>query len=374
MIYRQLVKNVENRLFKGKALIIIGARQVGKTTLINQIAKSTEGVLRLNADNQDTRVFFENPNTSWLKKDLAGVKLLIIDEAQQIPDIGRKLKLITDELQGVQLIATGSSAFEISNKLNEPLTGRKFEYIMFPVSVEEMINHHGAITEHRLLKHRLIYGFYPEIITAEGDEVELLSQLVDSYLFKDILMLGNLMKSDKLVKLLQALAFQLGNQVSYHELGKIVGLSSETVENYILLLEQSFIVFRLPTYSRNPRNELTKTRKVYFYDNGVRNALIANYNQIDLRQDVGALWENFMISERMKYLNYNKIRANRFFWRTKAQQEVDYLEEREGNLYGYEFKWNPLSKGKITKAFTNAYPNAITQLITNENYMDFITE
>ncbi|VAW29451.1 Prokaryotic ATPase [hydrothermal vent metagenome] len=260
----------------------------------------------------------------------------------------------------------------MANEINEPLTGRKWEYKLFPLSFEEMVNHHGLLAEKRLLTHRLIYGYYPDVVLANGNEKEVLKQLSDSYLYKDLLSWNQIKKSDKLVRLLQALAYQLGNQVSYNELSNLVGLDNETIESYIQLLEQTYIIFRLGTYRRNLRTELKKSRKIYFYDNGIRNALIANFQQADLRQDMGALWENFMVSERMKHNAYHKNWVNRYFWRTTAQQEVDYLEEGNGQLWATEFKWSTHTKGRITKAFTNAYPKAITQIISPNNFEEFV--
>jgi len=371
MITRIIDKKVEKHFYNGKAIIIMGPRQVGKTTLLENITKNKTNVLWLYADEQDVQALFDNPSSTRLKKGFGSAKIVIIDEAQRIKDIGIKLKLITDQIKDVQLLVTGSSAFELANKINEPLTGRKWEYKLFPISFEEMANHHGILTEKRLLNHRLVYGYYPEVVKSQGSEKETLSQLSDSYLYKDLLSWNQIKKSDKLIKLLQALAYQLGNQVSYNELSNLVGLDKETVESYIQLLEQAYIVFRLGTYRKNLRTELKRSRKIYFYDNGIRNALIANFQQVELRQDMGALWENFMVSERMKYNAYHENWVNRYFWRTMAQQEVDYIEEQDGNLYAYEFKWSTHKKGKITKAFTNAYPEAITTIITPENFENF---
>jgi len=299
--------------------------------------------------------------------------VLIIDEAQNIKDIGLKLKIITDEFSQIQLIATGSSAFDLASQVNEPLTGRKFEYQMFPISFGEMVTHHGLLEEMNQLNRRLIYGYYPDIIVNQNDEKDLLKLLADSYLFKDILIWNKIKKSDKIIKLLQALSFQIGNQVSYNELGKIVGLNSETVESYISLLEKAFIIFRLGTFSRNLRSELKKTRKIYFVDNGIRNAIISNFNPIELRNDVGALWENYLMSERKKVLAYHHTYANSYFWRTHAQQEVDYIEERSGSICAYEFKWGH-KKAVISKTFTRAYPNAMTKIITPENVEEFLLD
>jgi uncharacterized protein len=296
----------------------------------------------------------------------------VIDETQRISDIGIKLKLITDQLSDIQLIATGSSSFDLANKINEPLTGRKWEYRLFPLSFQEMVNHHGLLKERRLLSHRLIYGYYPDVVTHSGNEKEILKQLTDSYLYKDILMWENIKKPEKLLKLLQALALQIGNEVSYNELGKLIGLDNQTVEKYIQLLEKTFIIFRLGAFSRNLRKELKKGRKIYFYDNGIRNALIANFSQPELRTDIGGLWENFMISERQKYIHYEDIWVNNYFWRTQDQQEIDYIEENHNLLHAYEIKWNSKTVSKLSKTFSGAYPNHTFSLVNPDNFESFL--
>jgi predicted AAA+ superfamily ATPase len=281
-------------------------------------------------------------------------------------------KIIYDTIPNVKVLLSGSSAFELKNKTNEPLTGRKWEYQLFPLSFAEMVNHHGLLEEKRLLEHRMIYGYYPEVVTQTTDAKSVLSQITNSYLYKDILMLENIHKAEKLERLVQALAFQVGHQVSYNELSQICGLDNQTVEKYIDLLEKSFVVFRIPSFSRNIRNELKKSRKIYFYDNGIRNAVIKQYNSLHLRDDVGALWENFLVSERMKYINYNFHYCNRYFWRTHAQQEIDYVEDKDGLLSAFEFKWNPKAKAKLPKAFSTAYPNSEFKTIHRDNFYSFL--
>ena len=372
MIERQLSEIISKKLFAGKAIVLMGPRQVGKTTILRELFGNRQDSIWLNGDESDIQMLFEDISSSRLNALFADKKIVVIDEAQRIGNIGLKLKLITDQLQHIQLVATGSSAFDLANSINEPLTGRKWEYKMFPVSFQEMAMHHGLIEEKRMLPHRLVYGYYPEIVTNQGQEKELLKQLTDSYLYKDILMLESVKKSDKLLKLLQALSLQIGSQVSDNELGQLCGLDNKTVNKYLDLLEKTFVVFHLGSFSRNLRNELKFSKKYYFYDNGVRNALIANFNQFELRQDIGALWENFLIAERQKYLVYNNKWVNSWFWRTKEQKEIDYLEEENGLISAFEFKWSPDQKIKKPVSFKTAYPESQFGVIHRNNYESFI--
>ncbi|MFI3240169.1 MAG: AAA family ATPase [Bacteroidales bacterium] len=372
MVERLIENRIKAKLNSGKAIIIMGARQVGKTTLLKNLFPNSNETLWLNGDEPDVRVMLDNITSTRLKAIINNKKFIIIDEAQRIEDIGVKLKLITDNIPNVQLIATGSSSFYLANKINEPLTGRKWEYNIYPISFAEMVAHHGLLEEKRLIPHRLIYGYYPDIVTNLGEEKEILKQLADSYLYKDILMWEEIKKPDKLLKLLQALAFQIGSQVSYNELGQICGLDSKTVEKYIILLEQTYVIFRLGTFSRNLRNELKKSRKIYFYDNGIRNALIANFSQIETRNDVGALWENFLVAERQKRNHYNGNWCNSWFWRTIQQREIDYIEEEDGVISAFEFKWSEHKRIKIPQQFINAYPDTKFQVITPNNFEDFL--
>ncbi len=372
MIVRSLEGTIKAQLFKNKVILLLGARQTGKTTLLKKIAKENEAVLWLNGDEYDIQQRFANATSTQLKAMIGNHKMVMIDEAQRIDNIGLCLKLIHDTYPEIQLIVTGSSSFELRNKTNEPLTGRKFENQLFPISYSEMVTHHTELIETRHLNSRLVFGYYPEIITNEGNEIELLKLLSDSFLFKDILMLDTIKKPEKLVKLLQALSFQIGSEVSYNEIGNLIGLDSKTVEAYVNLLEKSFIIFKLNSFNRNLRSELKMAKKIYFYDNGIRNALISNFQMIEARQDVGALFENFLVSERMKFNHYYKNYANAYFWRTKEQQEIDYLEEKNGQLSAFEFKWNANKKIKFTKTFTNAYPRATTHLISHQNISDFL--
>ncbi len=373
MIKRVVVDSIKKRLNDEKAIVILGARQVGKSTLLKQLEKHfKQPFLWWNGDDADIRELLKQTNATQLKSLLGNTKTLIIDEAQRIENIGLTIKIIIDQLKDIKVIATGSSAFELANQVNEPLTGRKWEYQLFPISYQELEQHTHFLEEKRLLEHRLVYGSYPEIINNLGDEQSRLKQLADSYLFKDILIWERIKKPEKLEKLLQALAFQVGNEVSYNELSKIIGVDNQTVEKYVQLLEKTFVIFRLPSFSRNLRNELKKSRKIYFYDNGLRNAVINQFNSIHLRNDVGALWENYIISERIKWKSYNQIYANHFFWRTHAQQEIDYIEEQNGELFAYEFKWNTKAKTRFSKRFIATYKPKETRIITPENYRDFI--
>ena len=372
MVERLLYKTIENKLFVGKVIILTGARQVGKTTLLKQLLRQKEGVLWLNGDELQVQNLFANASADRLLSEFSNSKIVILDEAQRIENIGLRLKLIADSDSEVQVIATGSSAFELANKVNEPLTGRKWEYQMFPLSFGEMVAHHGKLKEMRMLPRRIIYGYYPEVVTNDGNEVEILKLLTDAYLYKDILSWESVKHPDKLQTLLRALAYQVGSQVSYNELSQMCSMDSKTVERYINLLEQCYIIFRLPSFSRNLRHELKSSRKIYFYDNGIRNALIADYRAPEVRQDIGSLWENFVVAERMKSNEYYHRWVNRYFWRTKQQQEIDYLEESGGKLHAYEMKWNPRAKASITKTFTEAYPDSEFQIITPDNISDFL--
>jgi len=376
MISQKISQKIEQKLFKGKAILILGARQVGKTTLIeNLLAPYEKETLILNGDEPDVREQLARITSTQLKLMIGNKKILFIDEAQRIDNIGITLKLITDQIKNVQVIATGSSSFELRNKTSEPLTGRKFEYQLFPLSFVEMVEHHGWLEEKRLLQYRLIYGYYPEVVNqkATSDAQEALTLLAESYLYKDILSLEGIKKPQLLDKLLRALALQIGSEVSFHELARLTGSNSHTVEKYIDILEKAFIVFKLPSYRKNVRNELKKSKKIYFYDTGIRNVVIGNFTPAELRTDMGALWENFLVSERKKHLAYQQNYAMRcYFWRTKQQQEIDYLEETHDSLKAWEFKWSEHAKAKFPLTFTRAYPDSETTVISNENFEEFV--
>jgi len=373
MINRTIEKRLSEYLFKGKVIILLGPRQVGKTTVLKKIAAlSGADALWLNGDESDIRELFEKPTSSKLKAILGNHKLVFIDEAQRITDIGIALKLLVDNFPEIQVVATGSSAFDLANEVQEPLTGRKYELFLFPLSFGEMAMAKSALDEKRLFEHRLIYGSYPEVVSKMGEEKELLRLIAESYLYKDILSLEKLRKPALLEKLLQALALQIGSEVSYQELGQLIGANNETVETYISILEKTFVVFRLNALSRNVRSELKKTRKVYFWDNGIRNSIIKNFNPLGLRQDTGALFENFFISERQKYRMYHFQPANQWFWRTLQQQEIDYIEEANGRMQAYELKFNPKQKVKFPKTFVDNYPDTDFHTVNRENYVEFL--
>ncbi len=374
IIKRRLQKTITDRLFKGKVIIILGARQVGKTTLIEHILSDLEyPVIELNGDEADVRELLTDTTSTRLQAIVGRKKIVFIDEAQRISNIGITLKLFADKLGDVQVIATGSSSFELTAKVNEPLTGRKYQFQLFPPSYLEMVDHHGLLTENRLLEHRLIFGYYPEIITHPGEERELLQLLSDSFLYKDLLLREDVTKPILFEKLLKALALQLGSEVSFNELSRLTGANHQTVEKYITLLEKAFVIFRLPAFSRNVRNEIRKGKKFYFYDNGIRNAIINNFQLPSQRTDMGPLWENFLISERMKSLSHMGLNVDRYFWRTTQQQEIDYIEESAQSLTAWEFKWNVKAKARIPKTFTRAYPEAECSVVTPENFMDFLS-
>lgn len=376
MYQRELLPIIRERCFRHKAILLLGARQVGKTTLLKEFVKErTDKVLFLNCDEATTVSLLTNRNLKELQLLVGDAKVVVIDEAQKVDNIGLTIKIMVDNMPDVQVIATGSSAFELRNRLNEPLTGRKFEYRMFPISTNEIYKTSGYLDVNRLLETRLIYGSYPDILTAGGDARQLLNSLTESYLYKDILTAENIRKPELLNKLLKAIAFQVGAEVSYYELAQMVDSDAKTVERYIDLLEKCFVIFRLNGLSRNLRNELKKAKKIYFYDNGVRNAVIQQFAPLDMRDDVGALWENFFISERIKFNHYRRHYCNIYFWRTKSQQEIDYIEESDGTFAAFEMKWNPKkSNTSFPRSFIDAYPVAGQVVITRGNYLNYLTE
>lgn len=375
MIDRDLQKRLVSSCFKGKIILVLGARQVGKTTLLKKVIQQYEKPSTwLNADEADILEIFSSATTSTQLLRLIGPesKLVVIDEAQQIPHIGKKLKLIHDTYPDIQVIATGSSSFDLQNHTAEPLTGRTKTFYLFPVTYKETVENTSSLEAKRLLDTRLVYGFYPEVINNPGSEKAILVEIANSYLYKDILKLESIRKPHHIEKLLSALAFQTGSEVSYHELARTVGnIDAATVEKYLDLLEKTFVIFKLPAFSRNLRNEIRKGKKYYFYDNGIRNVLVSNFAAVGLRQDKGALWENFLISERLKRNHYAARYPNMYFWRTTDQAEIDYIEEEDGVLNAYEFKWKS-QKSRFPVSFLEAYPEHATTLITRENFEAFV--
>lgn len=375
MVRRELAEKLISSCFKSKVIILLGARQVGKTTLLREVVKQINVPFTwLNADEADILQAFNSAVTSTQLIQLVGPtsRLVIIDEAQQIPDIGRKLKLIYDNRSDIQVIATGSSAFDLQHQTSEPLTGRKKNLHLFPISYQETVKHASVFEAKRLLDTRLVYGLYPEVFNNPGQEKEILIEIAQSYLYKDVLQMDSIRKPSHLEKLLRALAFQVGNEVSYYELAQTIGnIDTATVEKYLDLLEKAYVIFKLPAFSRNLRNEIKKGKKYYFFDNGIRNVLISNFSIPDMRQDKGALWENFLISERLKANSYAGRFVNSYFWRTHDQAEIDYIEEYDGTLHAFEFKWKE-QKVKFPTSFLQTYPNHQMDVVSRESFEGFV--
>lgn len=371
-IVRKLKATIEDKCFKGKVIVLIGARQVGKSTLFTEISKTLNvPQLLLNCDDPEVRTLLSNPNMSQLRLLIAGNKAVIIDEAQRIPGIGLTLKLIADNFKDVQLLVTGSSSLELHSKLEEPLTGRKTENHLFPVSTAEIYDTSGLLAVRQTLEQRLVYGSYPEVVCNPSDAKELLMEIARSYLYKDLLAVEGIRRPALIEKLLVALALQVGSEVSYNELAQTVGSDSKTVERYIDLMEKCFIVFRLPALSRNLRTELKKSRKIYFYDTGIRNAVLQNFAPIALRNDMGALWENFVIVERIKMNHYEGLYPKYYFWRTTSQQVIDFIEEADGVFNAYELKWNAKRANvSLPDSFLKNYTVGTTRVITPDNFFE----
>jgi uncharacterized protein len=372
IIKRTIQGAIKKNLFKGKVVIIYGARQVGKTTLVKEILKDySKNSEYYNCDEIDIRQALTDKTSTELKTFFAGKKLVILDEAQRVKNIGLTLKIIVDNFPEIQIIATGSSSFDLSNEISEPLTGRKFEFYLYPFSLQELKSVYSGLELKRIIERRIIYGMYPDVVLNESDAEINLKTLVSSYIYKDILQYQNIKSPEILEKLLQALALQVGNEVSYNELAGLVGVDKNTVSNYIQILEKAFIIFRLSPFSRNLRNELKKLRKIYFCDTGIRNALINNLNPMDLRQDAGCLWENFVINERIKRNTNNGLSKNIYFWRNRQGQEIDYIEEESGKLKVFEIKWKE-NKFKKPSTFLEHYSGSDISLVNKNNFEKFI--
>ena len=374
MIRRKLQDVIESRLFSGKAIVVIGARQVGKSTLFKMVLEQRdEAALHLNCDEPEVIEMLRKANTQELRMLIGNNRIVVVDEAQRVEDIGLTLKLIADNFPDVQLLVTGSSSLELRDRLNEPLTGRKFEYHLYPLSTGELMQAQGLLLVKQTLENRLVYGSYPDVVNHASDARELLYNLSDSYLYRDLLALDSIRRPALLGKLLTALALQVTSEVSYNELAQTVGTDNKTVEKYIDLLEKCYIIFRLNVLSRNLRTELKRAKKFYFYDNGIRNAILQNFAPLALRQDTGALWENFFISERLKMNEYACRHVNRYFWRTSQQQEIDYIEEYDGAFSIFEMKWNPRKANtSFPPPFLAAYNVREQVVVTPQNWLDWL--
>lgn len=374
MIKRILDEQFAQHIGQGKLLLLLGPRQVGKTTLVRQTLSGYPGkTLYLTGDDPSVRTRLTDVGLETLRPLLEGYDLFVLDEAQRIRNIGLTLKMMADHFPKTQVIATGSSSFELANQINEPLTGRKMEFHLYPVSWAEWSQHTGRFVAENGLEQRLLYGMYPEVLTQPGREQEVLAALASDNLYRDLLSFAPIRKPELLVQLLQALALQLGAEVSYNELSSLLKVDKQTIANYIVALEQAYVIFRLGPLARNLRQEIATTRKLYFYDNGIRNALIGNFSPLALRSDKGALWENFLISERLKRNRYARRHfLNTYFWRTKQGQEIDYLEEKDGHIAAFEAKWSTRKKASVPTAFANAYPQHDFSVLSPDSFASFL--
>lgn len=373
-VKRLLLTKLKSSIKPNKVLVLLGPRRVGKTSLIKEfIEQIDEPYLIFNGEDFETHRLLENRSVKNYKNILGDKRLLIIDEAQKIPDVGMKLKLMVDEISGLKILASGSSTFDVQGQTGEPLTGRKLTLNLFPLSEKEIFDYEDEIERRESLKVRLVFGNYPELFLIKNIEskIEYLKEMINSYLMKDILAFENIRNSSKILNLLRLISYQIGNEVSYQELANQIQVSRNTVEKYLDLLSKVFIIYRIDGFSRNLRKEVVKNSKWYFYDNGIRNAVIANFNLVKMRNDIGQLWENYMFAERMKFQAYSSLPANNYFWRTYDKQEIDLIEEREGKLFAFEFKWKA-QKSKAPIAWTKAYDNSTFELIHSENYFEFL--
>ncbi len=373
MINRHLSKEIQKRLETRKAIILFGPRQVGKTTLIRELLDNFAGKsLVLNGDESDIRDLLRSPTSTMLKNLTAGNDLVFIDEAQKIEGIGNVIKLFTDNIPDVKVIATGSSSFVLADKTAEVLTGRKYEFLLLPLMFSELVADTNLLEEKRTIEQRLIFGSYPEIITNPGDAKELIKLIASSYLYSDIHALDMINNASLFERILKALALQIGGEVSYSELSRLLGADKNTIEKYLWVLEKAFVIFKLPAFSGNLRTEIRKGKKFYFYDNGIRNAVLGNFNPLSSRTDVGALWENYVVSERIKmHITYND-EVSSYFWRTTQQQEIDYIEDRQGKLYAWKIKWSPGGKHKFPTTFIDNYKVEQANFVDRSNIEKFL--
>ena len=376
MIARLIENKIRKALEQKKVVTVLGPRQAGKSTLAGIVAESeSKRILELNGDDSDVRTMFEDTDETRIRTLLGNNDFLLVDEAQKIHNVGNMLKIVADRIPGVKVIATGSSSFKLAKAVNESLTGRKREFRLYPLTFKEMAEHTNLLEESRLIRHRMVYGYYPEVACSPGNEKEVLKELIDSYLYKDVLEENTIGRPDRLVKLLQALAFQIGSTVSSNELAGLVGIDAKTVDRYINILERNFIIFTLPSYASNQRNELKFSRKLYFWDVGIRNAVIGNMAPLELRppEEAGHLWENFLISERIKRNDYaGRTFVKHYFWRTQQKKEVDLIEIEDGRMSAFEFKWKPGKAVAAPRQFTTQYNNAEFHCITPSEISDFL--
>ncbi|CAM3558985.1 ATP-binding protein [Flavobacterium gelidilacus] len=376
VIQRAVLKQFETKVLPNKVLLLLGARRVGKTELIKKYIEKIpkEDYLQLNGEDVEDASLLKVRSVANYKRLLTNTKLLVIDEAQNIPEIGLILKLIVDSIEGIKVIATGSSVFDLSNKLGEPLVGRKNTIYLFPLAQMEFAKHENYKETNSKLQERLLFGSYPELeqYPEWNDKINYIKEIINSYLLKDILIFEGIKQADKIVDLLKLIAFQVGQEVSLQELARQLGISKNTVESYLDLLSKVFVIYKITGFSRNLRKEITKSNRWYFYDNGIRNGIINNFTLLENRTDIGALWENYLASERIKHQNYTQKSVSNYFWRTYDQQELDWLEEQNGNLNGFEFKWNERRKSKIPTAYAKAYTEATFEVINKQNYLEFI--
>lgn len=377
LITRTIEDQVLSSLELNKVVILLGPRRVGKTVLIRQIIKRLkEPYLLLNGEDADVRIKLEYRSKQNYLNLIGNKRILIIDEAQKIPEVGAILKLMVDEIAGIKILVTGSSAFDINKYTGEPLTGRRKNFNLFALSESEFSEVEDEIQKTANLKHRLVFGSYPELlqIPDNNEKREYLQELVNAYLLKDILEFENIRNADKILSLLRLVAFQIGSEISNNEIGRQLSMSKNTVERYLDLLSKVYVIHSVNAFSRNLRKEIAKGKKWYFYDNGLRNILVGNMNAIQMRNDIGMLWENYMISERIKFQKYRRMLVYNYFWRTYDQQEIDWIEDREGILHAYEFKWNPRKKAKEPVAWKKGYENTKFEVIHQNNYLDWISK
>lgn len=374
-INRYIKDSIISKIQPGKVVILYGPRRVGKTTLVKDILKDVrEQYLLLNGENKSVQSWLSSQEIGVFKQYIGNYKLLVIDEAQKVDRIGLNLKIIVDQIDGIKVLATGSSSFELANQVGEPLVGRKWQFTLYSIAQLELQKQENKFETDNNLDLRLIYGAYPDVVKSASNQEkkDILNDVVDSYLYRDLLELDGVKKSQKIVDILKNLAFQIGKEVSLQELATAVSLNLRTVEKYLDLLEKAFVIKRVYGFSRNLRKEITKMSRFYFFDNGIRNAIIQNFNSLDLRNDIGDLWENYLFMERLKRNEYKKISANIYFWRTYDQKEIDLIEERDGKLFGYEFKYNSHKEVSPPSGWLETYENAEFEVINKGNYLDFI--